>query len=60
MITASDAAKLLGRSFKAANDAIDRFVDGGILTQVNVRRRNRVWEAREVIDAFTDLERRLA
>lgn len=60
IITSNGAAELLGRSFKAANDAIDRFVEAGILAQVNVGRRNRAWEAREIIDAFADLERRLA
>lgn len=60
IITSTGAADLLGRSFKAANDAIERFVQAGILSQVNVGRRNRAWEAREILDAFTDLERRLA
>lgn len=58
--TVNGAAEVMGRSFTAASDAIDRFVQAGILTQVTVGRRNRAWEATEVIDAFTDLERALA
>lgn len=60
IITSNGAAELLGRSFNAVNDAIDRFVEAGILSRVNVGRRNRAWEAHEILDAFTDLERRLA
>ena len=60
ILTAQSAAGLLGRSFKAANDAIARLVEAGILRQVNVGRRNRAFEAPEVIDAFTALERQLA
>jgi Fic family protein len=60
VITASSAATLIGRSFKAVNDAIDRLVDAGILAQINVGKRNRAFEAPKIIEAFTDLERQLA
>lgn len=60
IITAQSAAGLVGRSFKAANDAIARLVEADILRQVNVGRRNRAFEAPEVIEAFTTLERQLA
>lgn len=60
IITVGGAAELTGRTFQAVNEAITRLVDAKILTQVNVGRRNRAFEAREVIDAFTDLERQLA
>ena len=60
IVTSTSAAALLDRSFNAANDAIERFVDAGILTKMTVGRRNRAWEAREILDAFTDLERGLA
>lgn len=60
VITASSATTLVGRSFKAVNDAITRLVEAGILKQVNVGKRNRVFEAPEIIEAFTDLERQLA
>jgi Fic family protein len=60
IITSNGAATLLGRSYRAANEAVDRLVAAGILTQVNVGRRNRAFEARDIIDAFADLERQLA
>jgi Fic family protein len=60
IVTVNGVAELLGRSVTAANEAIERFADAGILTPVRAGRRNRVWEATEVIDAFTDFERALA
>jgi Fic family protein len=60
IVTVSSAAKLIGRSEQAANQAIPRLADARILRQINVGRRNRAFEAAELIDAFTDLERRLA
>ena len=60
MLTASTAATLIGRSFQAASQAMQRLMDAGVLVQVNVGRRNRAFEAPELIDAFTALERRLA
>jgi molybdenum-dependent DNA-binding transcriptional regulator ModE len=54
------AAKLVKRSFKPANEAIQRLVDAAILPLVNVRRRNRAYEAPEIIAAFTSLELQLA
>ena len=60
VLTAATAAELTGRSFQAANQAIDRLVETGVLAQVNVGRRNRAFEAPELIDAFTALERRMA
>jgi Fic family protein len=60
IVTAQSVAGLVNRSFKAANDAIARLTDAGILRQVNVGRRNRAFEAPEVIEAFTALERQLA
>lgn len=60
ILTADSAATLIGRTFKPAAAAIQRLVDAGILRQVNVGRRNRAFEAPEVIAAFTALERQLA
>ncbi|SRR5216683_442726 len=60
ILTVSSAAALIGRTFMPANDAITRLVDAGILKQVNVGRRNRAFEAPDVIEAFTALERQLA
>ena len=60
IVTVSSAAQLTGRSFTAANEAITRLADAGILRQLTVGRRNRAFEAPEVIEAFTALERQLA
>ena len=60
VITVGSAAALIGRSFGAVNDAIARLADVGILKQINVGKRNRAFEAPDIIQAFTDLERQLA
>lgn len=60
ILTVNGAADLIGRTFQATNGAIDRLVDAQILRQVNLGRRNRAFEAPELIRTFTDLERRLA
>jgi Fic family protein len=60
IVTVQSAAELTGRSVQAANAAVSRLLEAGILTQSGAARRNRAFEARAVIDAFTDLERRLA
>ena len=60
ILTADSAATLLGRTYKPAAAAIQRLVDAGILRQVNVGRRNKAFEAPEVIAAFAALERQLA
>ncbi len=60
LFTATGAAALIDRSFIAANEAIARLLDAGAIRQVSMGRRNRAFEAREIVSAFTDLERRLA
>ena len=60
VLTVATAAKLTDRSFQAANQAMNRLVAAGVLVQVNVARRNRAFEAPELINAFTALERQLA
>ena len=60
VISLSSATSLLGVSKVQANEAITRLVESGVLKQVTVGRRNRAFEAHTVIDAFADLERRLA
>jgi predicted ArsR family transcriptional regulator len=45
----------------AAQSAVDRLVEAGVLTQSTTGRRNRIWQAREVlaaIDAFAARARR--
>ena len=60
IVTVNGAAKLIGRTYQATNEAIDRLVEAKILRQVNVGQRNRAFEAPELIRTFTDLERQLA
>ena len=62
MLSVATAAELTGRSFQASNQAMDRLVEAGVLGQVNINvgRRNRAFEAPELIDLFTALERQLA
>jgi Fic family protein len=60
IITVQSGATLVGRSVQAVNEAIPRLVDAGVLTQTTVGRRNRAFEAAELIDSFTALERQLA
>src|SRR5580658_2853147 len=60
VMTVGGAAALIGRSYPQTNAAIERLLSAGILTQVTVGRRNRAFEAPEIINAFSDLERQLA
>jgi Fic family protein len=60
IITVAGAADLIGRSFQQTNEAIERLTGANVLKKVTVGRRNRAFEATEIIDAFTDLERQLA
>ncbi|MHB8219961.1 MAG: Fic family protein [Acidimicrobiales bacterium] len=60
VVTVNSAAVLIGRTYPAANNAVTQLVEAGVLRQVNIGRRNRAYEAPEIIAAFTDLERRLA
>lgn len=60
IVNVKGLAGALGKSFPQVNDAIARLERVGILTQVTVGRRNRAFEAREIIDAVADLERQLA
>jgi Fic family protein len=60
IITANGAAGLITRTFQATNEAIARLEAAAILAKTTVGKRNRAFEAREIIDAFGDLERQLA
>ena len=60
ILTVRSAAGLISRSLRATNEGIARLSDAEVLTQVTVGRRNRAFEARELIEAFTDLERQPA
>ena len=60
VLTVSTAAELLGRSFQAANQSVGQLMEADVLVQITVGRRNRAFEAPELIEAFTTLERQLA
>jgi len=60
VFTVQSAAQVVGRSIPAVNQAIARMVETKVISQSTIGRRNRAFEASELIRAFTDLERRLA
>jgi Fic family protein len=60
VLTVASAETLLGRTFKPTHDAIERLVAADILRPVTLQKRSRAYEAPEIIDAFTALERQLA
>jgi Fic family protein len=60
IMTVASAAEMIRRSGQAVNEAVGRLTEAGILRQVTVGRRNRAFEAADLIEAFTELERRLA
>lgn len=60
VVTVNSAAQLVDRSFKAANLAIRELCNAGVLRQVHLGKRNRAFEAVELIETFNALERQLA
>lgn len=60
VITVDDLASLTGVSFQAANTAVTRLVDAGVLTSTGSAARNRLFEARDVFTLLTKYERSLA
>jgi Fic family protein len=61
IVTVESASKLIGRSKARTTDAVNALAGAGVLRQRNVgRQRYRVFEATEVLDLFTGLERALA
>jgi Fic family protein len=60
IVTVRSVEKALGVSYNAANSAITALESAGILTKTRAGRRNRAFEASELVDAFTDLERQMA
>jgi Fic family protein len=60
IVTVIGAAKLIGRTYQATNEAIGRLIEVKVLRQVNVGQRNRAFEAPELITLFAALERQLA
>jgi Fic family protein len=60
LVTVQTAAALIDRSVQATNQAIAQLQASGVLKQTTIGKRNRGFEAPDLIDAFSALERRLA
>ncbi len=61
VITVDSAARLIGRSEMRTGEAINRLEAAGVLQQRKIgRQRYRIFEAADVVDLFTGLERALA
>lgn len=60
VLTVQSAAELIGRSVQAVNEAIPRMVAAGVLEQTTIGKRNRGFEAPDLLRLFAELERRLA
>ncbi|AWB95411.1 cell filamentation protein Fic [Agromyces badenianii] len=61
VVNTKTVAAELGISEVAAQGAIDRLVDAGVLTKISAGRRNRIWQAQEILaalDAFGARARR--
>lgn len=61
IVTVESASALIGRSKARTTDAVNALAAAGVLKQRNVgRKRDRIFEASQVLDLFTKLERALA
>jgi Fic family protein len=60
ILTVRSAEALIDRTFKPTHTAIERLVEAGILRPITITKRHRAYEAPEIIEAFTALERQLA
>jgi Fic family protein len=60
LFVAKDMVSALGKSLPTINATIGRLVEAEIVKQVNAGKRNRVFEATEVLSIFTGFERSLA
>lgn len=60
IVSVASASKTIERSDEAVRGAIDSLVAAGILKQTTVGKRNRVFEAPDIISEFTSFERSLA
>lgn len=61
VITLVAAQSMIDRSLRATIDAMKRLSDAGVVTPAHIgRQRKQIYEAREIIDVFTALERQLA
>jgi Fic family protein len=60
VLTIGTGAQLIDRSVQATNEAIRGLVNAGVLKQTTTGKRHRLFEAPDIIGAFTTFERQLA
>jgi Fic family protein len=60
IVTVETAARLVGRSAQATNQAVHRLIAAGVLVPTRDVRRNRAFEVAGLLDALTSFERALA
>jgi Fic family protein len=60
IVSVGTASELIGRSFQATNEAMRRLEAANVVHPITIARRNRAYEAKAIVDAFTALERQLA
>lgn len=60
VVTVETAARLVGRSVQATNQAVDRLIKAGVLSSTRDVRRNRAFEVAGLLDALAGFERALA
>lgn len=60
LFSAATMAQATGRSLPTVNSAIERFVQAGVVKQVNAGKRNRAFEAKGIVEAFVGFERATA
>ncbi len=61
LVTIADLQKITGSATSSIMDAIARLEEAHVVTPAIVgRKRRQVYQARDIVDAFTDLERQLA
>jgi hypothetical protein len=61
VITLASAQSMVDRSLRATIDGVKGLINAGIVTPAHLgRQRKQIYEAREIIDVFTALERQLA
>lgn len=61
IITIAEALKLTAASTSSVNEAVERLRDAGIISPTGAgKKRKQIYQATDIVDAFTDLERQLA
>jgi Fic family protein len=60
ILDAASAARVTGRSEVAARQALNKLTDVGVLAQVTVGKRNRMWESVGLFALIDDMERELS